>query len=113
VPPALDVHLVLDNASTHKTKLIRRWLAKRPRYHVHFTPTSSSWINQVERFFSEPTTKQLQRGVHRSVKHLKAAIYAYLAQRNEDPKPFAWTKTADEILDNIKRFCQRTSASGH
>ena len=113
VPAALDVHLVLDNASTHKTKLIQRWLAKRPRYHVHFTPTSSSWINQVERFFSELTTKQLQRGVHRSVKDLEAAIYTFLAQRNKDAKPFVWTKTADEILDNIKRFCQRTSASGH
>ena len=113
VPPALDVHLVLDNASTHKTKLIRRWLAKRPRYHVHFTPTSSSWINLVERFFSELTTKQLQRGAHRSVRELEAAIYTFLARRNQDAKPFIWTKTADEILDNIKRFCQRTSASGH
>jgi transposase len=113
VPPALDVHLILDNASTHKTPLIQRWLAKRPRYHVHFTPTSSSWINQIERFFSALTTKQLQRGAHRSVDELEAAITRYLAEHNAAPTPFIWTKTADEILANVARFCQRTSASGH
>lgn len=113
VPPALDIHLVLDNASTHKTKLIRRWLAKRPRYHVHFTPTSSSWINMVERFFSALTTQQLQRGIHRSTRDLETAIYGYLAAHNKAPRPFIWTKTADEILASVARFCQRTSASGH
>ena len=113
VPPALDVHLILDNASTHKTAAIKRWLAKRPRYHVHFTPTSSSWLNMVERFFSALTTQQLQRGAHRSVAELEGAIYAYLAERNKAPKPFIWTKTADQILEHVKRFCQRTSASGH
>lgn len=113
VPAALDVHLILDNASTHKTPLIRRWLAKRPRYHVHFTPTSSSWINQVERFFSALTTQQLHRGVHRSVADLETAIARYLAEHNKAPKPFIWTKTADDILTTVARFCQRTSASGH
>ena len=113
VPPNLDIHLILDNASTHKTQLIRRWLQKRPRYHVHFTPTSSSWLNLVERFFSELTTKQLRRGVHRSVQALETAIYAFLAERHKTAKPFVWTKTADEILDSVKRFCQRTSAPGH
>ena len=113
VPPELDVHLVVDNASTHKTALIRRWLAKRPRYHLHFTPTSSSWLNMVERFFSALTTQQLQRGAHRSTEELEAAIHRYLAHHNADPKPFVWTKSADEILASVARFCQRTSASGH
>ncbi len=108
VPPDLDIHLILDNASTHKTPLIKRWLAKRPRYHVHFTPTSSSWLNMVERFFSALTTRQLQRGADRSVKALHRRIYRYLAQHNEHPKPFVWTKTADEILASVARFCQRT-----
>lgn len=113
VPPDLDIHLILDNASTHKTPLIKRWLAKRPRYHVHFTPTSSSWLNMVERFFSALTTQQLQRGADRSVKALHTRIYGYLAQHNKNPKPFVWTKTADEILASVARFCQRTSNSGH
>ena len=113
VPRALDIHLILDNASTHKTPLIKRWLAKRPRYHVHFTPTSSSWLNMVERFFSALTTQQLQRGADRSVKALHRRIYGYLAQHNKNPKPFVWTKTADEILASVARFCQRTSNSGH
>jgi len=113
VPTELDIHLILDNASSHKTALITRWLAKRPRYHVHFTPTSASWINLVERLFSELTTKQLQRGVHRSVDALVATIYRFLAERNKDPRPFIWTKSADEVLASIKRFCQRTSVSGH
>jgi transposase len=113
VPAELDIHLILDNASTHKTPLIHRWIAKRPRYHVHVTPTSASWINLVERLFSELTTKQLQRGVHRSVEALEATIYRYLADRNKNPRPFIWTKTADEVLASIKRFCQRTSVSGH
>jgi transposase len=113
VPPDLDIHLILDNASTHKTPLIKRWLAKRPRYHVHFTPTSSSWLNMVERFFSALTTQQLQRGADRSVKALHTRIYRYLEQHNQHPKPFVWTKTADEILASVARFCQRTSNSGH
>ena len=113
VPPDLDIHLILDNASTHKTPLIKRWLAKRPRYHLHFTPTSSSWLNMVERFFSALTTQQLQRGADRSVPALHARIYAYLAEHNKDPNPFVWTKTADAILASVARFCQRTSNSGH
>lgn len=113
VPPDLDIHLILDNASTHKTPLIKRWLAKRPRYHVHFTPTSSSWINMVERFFSALTTQQLQRGADRSVAALHRRIYGYLAEHNKHPKPFLWTKTADDILASVARFCQRTSNSGH
>jgi len=112
VPPNLDIHLIVDNASTHKTPLIQRWLAKRPRYHVHFTPTSSSWINMVERFFSALTTQQLQRGADRSVPALHARIYGYLADHNKHPKPFIWTKTADDIFASVARFCQRTSNSG-
>ncbi|MCA2984216.1 IS630 family transposase [Gemmatimonas sp.] len=113
VPAGLDVHLILDNYGTHKTATIRRWLAKRPRFHVHFTPTSASWINMVERWFGELTRKQLKRGAHRSTDALEDAIMAYIAHTNKDPKPFVWTKTADEILDSVKRFCQRTSGSAH
>ena len=113
VPADLDVHLILDNYGTHKTATIRRWLAKRPRFHVHFTPTSASWINMVERWFGELTRKQLKRGAHRSTDALEDAIMAYIAHTNKDPKPFVWTKTADEILDSVKRFCQRTSGSAH
>jgi transposase len=113
VPPNLDVHLILDNYATHKTGLMRRWLAKRPRYHVHFTPTSASWLNLVERWFVELTEKQIRRGVHRSTRALIAAIRDYLAITNETPKPFVWHKTADEILASVARFCQRTSNSGH
>ena len=113
VPPDLDIHLILDNASTHKTPLIKRWLAKRPRYHVHFTPTSASWLNMVERFFSALTTQQLQRGADRSVPALHTRIYAYLDEHNRHPRPFIWTKTADEILASVARFCLRTSNSGH
>ena len=113
VPPDLDIHLILDNASTHKTPLIKRWLAKRPRYHVHFTPTSASWLNMVERLFSALTTQQLQRGADRSVPALHRRIYAYLDEHNRHPRPFVWTKTADEILASVARFCLRTSNSGH
>ncbi len=108
VPAGLDVHVVMDNASSHKTKLIRNWFAKRPRWHVHFTPTSSSWINQVERFFALLSEQQIKRGAHRSVAELEAAIHTYIATRNADPKPFRWTKSADEILASIERFCRRT-----
>jgi transposase len=113
VPAELEVHLILDNYGTHKTATIRRWLAKRPRFHVHFTPTSASWINMVERWFGELTRKQLKRGAHRSTDALEDAIMTYIAHTNKDPKPFVWTKTADEILDSVKRFCQRTSGSAH
>lgn len=113
VPADLDVHLILDNYGTHTTATIRRWLAKRPRFHAHFTPASASWINMVERWFGELTRKQLKRGAHRSTDALEDAIMAYIAHTNKDPKPFVWTKTADEILDSVKRFCQRTSGSAH
>jgi transposase len=113
VPEDLDVHLILDNYGTHKTPLIQRWLAKRPRFHLHFTPTSSSWLNLVERWFGLLTEKQIRRGSHRGTKQLEQAIRHYLTVYNEDPKPFVWTKTADEILQTLKTFCQRTSNSGH
>jgi transposase len=113
VPAQLDGHLILDNSSTHKTALIRRWRLKRPRFHVHFTPTSASWLNLVERWFALLTEKQLRRGVHRSTLALQAAIRAYIAHTNEQPKPFVWTKPADEILASVARFCHRTSDSGH
>ena len=113
VPENLDVHLILDNYGTHKTALIRRWLAKRPRYYLHFTPTGASWINLVERWFGLLTDKQIRRGVHRSTEELVAAIMRYLEVSNENPKPFVWTKTADEILESVARFCRRTSGSGH
>lgn len=113
VPRDLEVHLVLDNYGTHKTAPVRRWLAKRPRFHVHFTPTSASWINLVERWFAALTEKQIRRGVHRSVRELETAIKQYLAVTNGSPKPFVWTKSADEILASVARFCARTSESGH
>jgi len=105
VPEGLDVHLVMDNYATHKTKLVRDWLAKRPRWHVHLTPTSSSWLNQVERFFALITERQIRRAVHRSVEALKADIMAFIDQHNVDPRPFRWTKSADDILASIERFC--------
>jgi transposase len=108
VPEGLDVHLVMDNYATHKTKTIRNWLAKRPRWHVHLTPTSASWINQVERFFANLTGKQIKRGVHRSIRELEAAIKSYVDAVNAEPKPFKWTKSADDILASIKRFCLAT-----
>ena len=107
VPSDLDVHLILDNYATHKTPAIRNWFAKRPRFHVHFTPTYSSWINQVERLFAELTVKQIRRGSHRSARQLETSIREFLDVRNEEPKPFVWTKNADEILANVARFAQR------
>jgi transposase len=107
VPPDLDVHIIMDNYVTHKTALIRNWLARRPRYHVHFTPTSASWINQVERWFAELTRKQLRRGVHTSTRQLEADIRAFIDHHNQSPKPYRWTKSADEILASVKRFCQK------
>jgi transposase len=111
VPDDLDVHIVMDNYATHKTKLIRDWFAKRPRWHVHLTPTGASWLNQVERFFAILTERQIRRGVHRSVAALEAAITAFIDHHNQVPKPFAWTKTADDILASIERFCTRTLAT--
>jgi transposase len=113
VPADLDVHIICDNYATHKTDLIQRWLAAHPRFHVHFVPTSSSWLNMVERWFGELTTKLLQRGVHKSVQALEADIRAWIQTWNEDPRPYVWTKTADEILDSIARYCQRISGEGH
>ena len=113
VPAELDVHLIVDNYATHKTALIRNWFAKRPRFHIHFTPTSASWLNLVERWFGLLTEKQLRRGVHQSSAELEAAIYRYLDVTNEDPKPLVWTKTADQILASVARFCQRTLDTGH
>ncbi len=108
VPKDLDIHIVMDNASSHKTEMIKRWFAKRPHWHVHFTPTSSSWINQVERFFALLADKQIKRGAHRSVKVLIADIMHFIARRNDDPTPLRWTKSADDILASIERYCQRT-----
>jgi len=113
VPQTLDVHLVLDNYGTHKTPLIKRWLLRHPRFQLHFTPTGASWINQVERFFADLTNRQLRRGAHRSTFELESAIREYIDIRNRNPKPFVWTKTADEILASIERFCKRTSGTGH
>jgi transposase len=113
VPSDLDLHLILDNYGTHKTPLVQRWLAKRPRYHLHFTPTGASWMNLVERWFAALTEKQLRRGVHRSTRELEWAIERYLEITNEQPKPFKWTKTADQILATVARFCKRINDSGH
>ena len=124
VPADLDVHLVMDNYATHKTPLIRKWLAKRPRWHVHLTPTSASWLNQVERFFALLTEKKIRRGIYRSVTALRADIASFIASHNTSSKPFRWTKSANDILASIERFCRyntsttadkmrRTSGSGH
>jgi transposase len=113
VPDHLDVHLVLDNSSTHKTPAIKKWLLAHPRFVLHFTPTSSSWLNLVERWFGELTTKKLRRGAHRSTRALNADIRAWITNWNDDPKPYVWTKTADQILDSISRYCNRINASGH
>src|SRR4030088_2761379 len=108
VPEGLDIHIIMDNYATHKTAVIKTWLARRPHYHVHFTPTSASWINQVERWFAELTRKQIRRGVHTSTKQLEADIRAFIARHNEKPKPYRWTKSADEILASVKGLCQKT-----
>lgn len=113
VPDHLDVHIVLDNQSTHKTPSIQRWLVRHPRFHLHFTPTYSSWLNLVERWFAELTNKWLRRGTHRSVKELTASIRTWITNWNDNPKPFVWHKTADEILDNLANYCQRINDSGH
>ena len=113
VPAEFDVHVVLDNASTHKTPAIRRWLAAHPRFILHFTPTSSSWLNLVERWFGELTTKKLRRGTHRSVRELNTDIRNWINTWNEDPKPYVWTKSADQILESIARYCTRINDSRH
>jgi transposase len=113
VPEDLDVHVVLDNSSTHKTPAIHRWLLKRPRYHLHFTPTSSSWLNLVERWFAGLSEKQIKRGTHRSTRQLEAAIRRFIEANNDTPRPFVWTKTADVIFEKLRSFCSRTSDSPH
>lgn len=113
VPPTLEVHLILDNYATHKTPSVKKWLLAHPRFHLHFTPTSASWLNLVERWFGELTQKRLKRGVHRSVQALERDVRAWLADWNNHPKPFVWTKTADEILDKVAAYCHRISDSGH
>ena len=113
VPSELDVHVILDNSSTHKTPAIRKWLTAHPRFVLHFTPTSSSWLNLVERWFAELTNKKLRRGAHRSVRELNADIKAWMKTWNDDPKPYVWTKTADQILESISRYCTRINESGH
>ena len=109
VPAHLDVHVIMDNYSTHKSPLIRNWFAKRPRFQVHFTPTYGSWLNQVERWFATLTQRQIKRGSHRTVVELERAIKSFIAQHNSDPRPFHWVKTADEILASIARFAQRNA----
>jgi transposase len=111
--PGVEVHLVLDNYATHKTPAVKRWFLRHPEYHLHFTPTSSSWLNQVERFFAEITERRIRRGVFRSVAALEAAIREYLEHHNASPKPFVWTADADLILNRVKTVCERTSDSGH
>ncbi len=113
VPAMRDVHLVLDNYGTHKTSRVRRWLAGHARFHVHFTPTSASWLNLVERWFALLSQRQIKRGSHRSTRALETAIREYLALTNAAPTPFVWTKTADDILASVGRYCQRISDSGH
>ena len=113
VPSDLDIHLVMDNYGTHKTLAIRNWFARHPRFHVHFTPTSASWLNQVERWFATLTEKQIRRGTHRSTRQLEDVIRNYLELNSANPKSFVWTKSADDIMASIERFCMRISNSGH
>jgi len=113
VPAEYEVHVVLDNASTHKTPAVKRWLLAHPRFVLHFTPTSSSWLNLVERWFGELTTKKLQRGTHRSVRALNTDIRNWINTWNDNPRPYVWTKTADQILDSITRYCTRINDSRH
>jgi transposase len=113
VPAELDVHLILDNYSTHKTPAIRRWLAAHPRFVLHFTPTGASWLNLVERWFAELTARKLRRGVHRSVRDLNKDIRAWIDQWNQNPKPYVWTKTAEQILETLAAYCERITDSGH
>lgn len=111
--PGVSVHVVLDNYGTHKTPAVKRWFLRHPEYHLHFTPTSASWLNQVERFFAAITEDRIRRGVFTSVPQLERAIHDYLAEHNKNPRPFVWTADADAILERLKRVCERTSDSGH
>jgi transposase len=113
VPKGLDLHLVLDNYATHKTPKVKEWLIRHPRFHLHFTPTSSSWLNLVERWFAELTTRKLRRSAHRSVTELEADVRRWINEWNKDPKPFVWTKAADQILDTLAAYCERINDSGH
>ena len=113
VPADLDIHMILDNYATHKTPMVKRWLSSHPRFHLHFTPTGASWINLVERWFAELTARKLGRGTHRSVAELNADIEDWVEHWNEDPKPYVWVKSADEILDSLARYCNTINASGH
>jgi transposase len=113
VPAHLDIHLVLDNYGTHKTPMIKRWLIRHPRFHLHFTPTSGSWLNMVERWFAELTTKKIKRGAHRSVRELERDIRDWIAHWNENPKPYVWVKPAEKILASISRYCQRIYDAAH
>jgi transposase len=113
VPTDLDVHLILDNYSTHKTPAIKRWLTAHPRFHLHFTPTGASWLNLVERWFGELTSRKLRRGTHRSVGELNKDIRDWMNHWNENPRPYIWTKTAEQILDTLAAYCQRITDSGH
>jgi transposase len=113
VPKDLDLHLVLDNYATHKTPAIHQWLLKHPRFHLHFTPTSSSWLNLVERWFAELTNRKLRRSAHRSVTELETDIRKWINEWNKNPKPFVWTKSADEILETLAAYCERINDSGH
>jgi transposase len=116
-PSELDLHLICDNYATHKTPAIKTWLSAHPRFHLHFTPTSGSWLNLVERWFGELTNRKLRRSAHRSVTELEADVEAWIDAWNDDPKPFVWNKTAEEILDNLASYCTRLNAltndSGH
>jgi transposase len=113
VPAELDCHVVLDNASTHKTPAVKRWLTSHPRFVLHFTPTSSSWLNLVERWFAELTTKKLRRGTHTSVRQLNTDIRAWIDTWNDNPRPYVWTKTADQILESVANYCRQINDSGH
>ncbi|WP_344517906.1 IS630 family transposase [Nocardia seriolae] len=113
VPAEFDLHLVCDNYGTHKTPAVKKWLLRHPRFHVHFTPTSASWLNLVARWFAELTNRKLRRSAHRSVTELKADVQAWINAWNADPKPFVWTKTADEILETLAAYCQRINDSRH
>jgi transposase len=113
VPADLDLHVICDNLSTHKTEAIRRWLVRHPRFHLHFIPTGSSWLNLVERWFAEITTKLIRRGVHRTVADLKTDIENWVTHWNDNPKPHVWTKTADQILESLATYCQRINDSAH
>ena len=113
VPDGLEIHLVLDNYATHKTPAVKTWLLAHPRFHLHFTPTGSSWLNLVERWFAELTNKQIRRGAHTSVQELEADIRAWIAAWNTEPRPYVWTKTTEEILERLAGYLNRIPDSGH